>query len=165
VDAEEQRARQREVEPHSDQLVERRDGHRAERQARQSLVAYREGELCRLRLLRRQSHRREQPHRLRLETSGAEREHEGGGGVEPLEVVDGDDERALGRESPHSTKEGGRDCALVGRHTARVLEQERNLESAPLRPWQGGEDVVARIAEQVGEPGEGELYLGPSGAG
>jgi hypothetical protein len=39
---------------------------------------------------------------------------------------------------------------LIGRHAARILEEKRDLERTPLRPRQGGEDVVESSAEQVG---------------
>lgn len=82
-----------------------------------------------------------------------------------MKVVDGDDDRTLRGESAERAEERRRDGTLIGRDAAYIFAQQRDLEGAPLRRRQGRQDLVESIPEQVGEAGEGELYLGPSRAG
>ena len=92
-----------------------------------------------------------------------EGEHRRGGPVEPLHVVDGDDERRGARQRAQRGQGGERDGLLV-RRRAGIRDEQRRLERAPLR---GGE-VVQRLgvgAEQVAERRvrEARLRLGGTG--
>ena len=101
--------------------------------------------------------REQQGDRLVGQAPRREGEHRGGGPVEPLHVVDGDDERRGARQGAQRGQGGERDGLLV-RRRAGVGDEQRGLERAPLR---GGE-VVQRLgvgAEQVAERGVGEARL------
>ena len=101
--------------------------------------------------------REQQGDRLVGQAPRSEGEHRGGGPVEPLHVVDGDDERRGARQGAQRGQGRERDGLLV-RRRAGVGDEQRGLERAPLR---GGE-VLQRLgvrAEQVAERGVGEARL------
>jgi len=79
--------------------------------------------------------------------------------IEPLNVVDGEDEGAARRQQAKSAREREPDGALVWRERDHLLEEERDLERAPLRPGEPGEHLPQTRVEQVGERSERELRL------
>ncbi len=164
VDAQEREARKREAEPAADELVEPRGAEGSDRETFDP-VAERQGELVRLGVLARQSYGGQNADRLLVQAPAGEREHAGGGLVEPLDVVDGDEHRAGGREDAKAAEEGGRDRPVVRWGPARLRQQQRNLERLPLGRWQLRERRSGHLAEQISEPGEPELRLGLSRAG
>ncbi len=113
----------------------------------------------RLGFVAREPHRGEDADGLFVQTPAGELERAGGGSVEPLDVVDGDEHRADGREDAKAAQEGGRDRPVVGRCAVRFLEQERDLQRPPLRRRQPGQRHFEDVAEQIREPGETELCL------
>ena len=93
--------------------------------------------------------REQQADGLFPEASRSEGEHRRGGPVEPLHVVDGDDER---RGACHGAQrgEGGERDGLLIRRRAGVGDEQRRLERAPLRV----REVLQHLgvgAEQVAE--------------
>ncbi len=108
----------------------------------------------------------EQPHRRRRQSSGGEAQHLGGRDVQPLRVVDGDEQRAGGAELAQGADHGHRDRAVVGLVAIGDPPQQSHLERLALGLGQEGQHVVGHLLEQVAEDGEGELGLGlgrPSG--
>ncbi len=99
---------------------------------------------------------------IREPTCG-ERERGGALRVEPLEIVDGDDDRPAARElSQHAENpEGGR--ALGGRLGRRRAEKRR-VECLSLRVGKLGERFVGHFGEQVAEPGKCKPGLDVGGA-
>ena len=87
-----------------------------------------------------------------------ERDHLGALGVEPLHVVDRDQQPLVRGEQRDA---GQPDAARVRRRVAGVGAQQRDLERTPLR---GREAVEVRGAEQVAERDEREPALGARGA-
>ena len=164
VHAQQQRTPEREVETCPAQLVDRRDRHRAERQARE-LRRDRLGYIRGRRHVRGDPHRREQADGSRVEAARGEREHECGGPVQPLQVVDRDDDRAVDRQHAQRAEKGRGHRPLVGWCAAGVRQEQRDLERTPLRRRQRREDLVERVAEKVAQARERELHLGATRAG
>ena len=65
-------------------------------------------------------------------------------GVEPLEIVDRDDEPVLG-EQLQGVADRDPERPRIDRTAAGVLDQERDLECPALRRRQGGQDVVEQL--------------------
>ena len=65
-------------------------------------------------------------------------EHAGGGRVEPLDVVEGDEDRAALGESTQDVEHGQPDRVRIGSHLARLGEQQRDLERPPPRRRERG---------------------------
>ena len=76
--------------------------------------------------------------------------------VEPLDVVDREQEPVAGGELPQRAQEGERDHALVGGATLGFRERERRFERPPLRPRQLRQHVGNDASDQVGQPDERE---------
>jgi hypothetical protein len=79
--------------------------------------------------------------------------------VEPLRIVDREHGRLLVRGIPEHRGDAGRDGAGVDHLAARVLEEERDRERAPLRRRQPVECARTERAEQVEEAGERQRRL------
>ena len=80
-------------------------------------------------------------------------------GVEPLQVVDRDDDAALLGQMLQRTADGPERPRVDGA-SGRVLDEERDLERAAAWRRQGREHLVESAVEQVAEPGVGERALG-----
>ncbi len=72
--------------------------------------------------------------------------------IEPLEVVDRDAERAVGRELADRPQERGRNDVLVDGGVGLAQEQSR-LERATLHRRQPRNDVVDHLGQEIREPG------------
>ena len=104
-------------------------------------------------------------HVAAVETPGREGERIAGGRVQPLEVVDGDQQRALGRERAKRVPESERDRAVVGRCFVRFRAQERHLQCVELGRRQPLQPPKVDPVEQVDQGGKGQLRLCPAGPG
>jgi hypothetical protein len=78
---------------------------------------------------------REQRERLTGGTSNDEREDARSRAIEPLQIVDGDQDGGSERDSTEGAEGGEADRAGIGRSPNRVLPEERHLERVPLRRW------------------------------
>jgi hypothetical protein len=76
--------------------------------------------------------------RLSLEAGQSEPKHCERWRVEPLNVVDHEQEAVAAGKRSQSVQEGERDDALAGRRTVGVRERERHFERAPLRTGEVG---------------------------
>ena len=86
------------------------------------------------------------------------REDRGRRGVEPLDIVDDDHERAfLGERAKHG-EECDAERASVSRLRA-LFEQERHPKRASLRIGNSVEDVVEDGLEEIAQTGEREIRL------
>ena len=94
-----------------------------------------------------------------------EGERVAGGGVQPLEVVDGDQQRAVRRERAQRVPEAERDRAAVGRLTVRFHAQERHLQRRELGGRHALEAPEIHTVEQIDQAREGQLRLRPAGPG
>ena len=91
-------------------------------------------------------------------------EDRGGAVVEPLDVVDRDQDGPI--RSGELAQEPGdrhRQRPLVRRGAGRLDAQERDLERAALRRGQSAQGVVVDPAQEVGQPAEREPLLGSAG--
>ena len=79
--------------------------------------------------------RHEQCHWIVAEPAGDEREHVRRRTVQPLHIVDRDEEFALAGKRSQRSEHGDGNHALVGRAPACILEQQGHLESMFLRRW------------------------------
>ena len=94
--------------------MQRAGAQRADADAFQPLVAERTVEAKRRRVAARRTQREEEPDRTALEPSSGELEHSRRGAVEPLDVVDRDDDRSRRGKVAEDGDRGRRDGALTG---------------------------------------------------
>src|SRR5581483_238913 len=153
-----------EPEPALEELVERKGSERAEPQAHeptgreQALAVERLGDSMPL------PDGHEQPDRLRAEPPQRELERSRRGGVEPLGVVERDEERApLGHDAKH-VEHREPDRMAVWRSIPRLGDQEGDLERAPPRRKQRRSGLLEHGAEELRKTGEGKgrLRLDPA---
>ncbi len=85
-------------------------------------------------------------------------------GVEPLEVVDRDEEVGIGRQEREHVEHRQPDRFGLGRRGARILEQQRHAQG----PQPGRREVVLDLgenrADEIGDPREREPRLGLHGS-
>ncbi len=95
----------------------------------------------------------------------AQREAERGraGPVQPLHVIDHQQDRRGRGEGAERALDGGRDHVRLGRRIRRVLDQQRGGQGPPLRRRQVGQHVVQVRSEQVGQARESEPDVAGSG--
>ena len=105
----------------------------------------------------------EQADRLGSQPPPRELECPSGGGVEPLDVIDGDENRALARQAAEQPQERDPERPIVGGARARRLEQQRDPQRLRLRARELADRVLRRPVQEVAEPGEVELRLGLGG--
>jgi hypothetical protein len=119
--------------PVPQEAVERAEAERPERQPPESLLGERAVETERHPAAVPLSPLREEEHdALLLEATKPELQHQGRRAVEPLDVVDCDQQRAGLRERSHRAQEGDGDSAVIRRPTLRVLQQQSDLERPSL---------------------------------
>ena len=97
-----------------------------------------------------------------LVTQAAKRDlqHAGGGRVEPLPIVDGDDHGpSLGQEPQH-IQHGEPDRVRIRRAVAGLGEQQRDLQRPPSQGDERGRRLLEHGGDQLREPGEGKRRLG-----
>jgi len=107
---------------------------------------------------------REQDARRRLEPPERERERALRGAIEPLDIVDGDEGRLVGREYLERASNGDAEGARIDRRR-RLLDQKRDLEGSPSRRRQLREHVLERRLEEIAEPCKRQPALGFGGTG
>jgi hypothetical protein len=161
-DAHEHGPREDETELALEDVVQRRDAERVERDLRPQRCRRRalEG----LRTLALDPDRHEHCDGELLQPADGEREGLRGRGVEPLRVVDGDHDRAGPREFAEHREHAGRDRASVEAAAADVRPEQGDVERAPLERCQPRQHLGVDGLEQVAEPCEGELRLGSARA-
>ena len=158
MDAAEERTRKRLCQMHLEQPVEHVEVERADGETTKPVVADLLFERC---VGARHPPREQEPDCALAEAPGRVLEGLGGRPVEPLDVVDGDQERGgcKGTEGAEDRRSDG--APLGGR--PRIADEEGGLERLPLTRWQRGENRVQETVEQIGEAGEREAGLGLGG--
>jgi hypothetical protein len=92
-----------------------------------------------------------------------DRERDRRGGIHPLGVVDGDEERFLTCEGPQRRQQSDSDGARPDGRAARLLEEQRARERLPL--WRGKTaDLLLDVREQIPHRRERQLALRLCGA-
>jgi hypothetical protein len=175
-DPDEREAREGSAEPGLEQVVESGQGQRPhlepldpvggdrrDEAARTIVVTARQWAACRV-VVGRGAQRDDQPDRPVEEPSDRVREHRRRARVQPLRVVHGEDDRAVGREGAEGPGDRDRECPLVGRRSHRRDAEQRDLERVALGIGESGEERLIDAAEEVGEPAQGEVALCPPGS-
>ena len=163
VDSSEQRPRERFAAALLQQAMQRAEAERAERNAMDELFVERVLDLG-SRLPRLDAPRNDEHQRLVSEASSRVSEGRPRGRVEPLHVIDCDRDGPVARQDLERCEERRRNGPLVGWLPARILEEERDLECAPLRWGKLGERLLANAGQKVADAGQRQDGLGLCGA-
>lgn len=107
-----------------------------------------------------QAVRKEKAGRLLAKASPRERKHGAGRGVEPLDVVHGHEQRALGSVDAKRAEKRDGDRALFGGRALRLLEQERNSKCVGLGRRERVEQLSQSFVKEIAESCEGEPCFG-----
>ena len=160
LNTDELRPRQIEADPLSQQVVERPQAQRADRESREPIRRKRAIELHRDGRVGRRPHRREQADTLVTQAAERDLQHTGRRRVEPLEVVEREDDRLPLGEHLEDVEQGQPDGSRVRSNLPGLGQQERDLERAPPQLRERGCHLVEDRCEQVGEPRERQQRLG-----
>ena len=151
-DAQERRSGKDGAEARSQQLVQRADAERAELDAAEPLI----GQVP----LQPERHLvasgQDRGDRLHVEAGQSEPKHRKRRCVEPLDVVDREQQLVVDGERPQGAQESECNNALLGGCAVEFRERKRGFERPPLRPWQLRQHVGDDVSDQVGQPGERE---------
>ena len=102
----------------------------------------------------------QQEHACSGEPSERERERARRRGIEPLKIVDRDENGPVVGEQLQRAPSRDPECARIHRICGRLFEEKRHLERAPPGRRQRGQDVVEDVLEEIAEPDVGEAALG-----
>jgi hypothetical protein len=105
------------------------------------------------------AHRDEQPDVVALEASHGEFERASRRPVEPLDVIDRDDQRTSLREAPQHAQETGGDRPTIERPAAGWLLERRDEERPALWIRQPVKNSSGDATEKIGQPGVCEVAL------
>jgi hypothetical protein len=159
VDAEQRRPGDDPGEPPLDDPLDRTEAQRADPKALDPLLADGVLEGGRRPALAETSRPEQQDRRLG-EPADREPERVGGGRVEPLDVVDRDDERALLGQRLERAANADAERTRIDRPAGGVLDEQGDFERTPLRCRECGKRLVEHVLEEVGEPSVLEAALG-----
>ena len=109
--------------------------------------------------------RDEESNALIRETPGGKAEDALARRVEPLEIVDGDEDRARACERAQCAKECNGHRAGLRRPALGLDDQERDFERPTLRRRQQRAHVLQKRIEEISDAGERKLRLGLGGTG
>lgn len=147
VQAPHHRTRREEPEPVLDQPL---DGAEAQGRQAETLELERAVQLQRHRLAAAGAPGHDHADRNVVQPPGREAEHQFGGSVQPLHVVDREYERALGCEPPEHAEQAEGHAVLIRRLPVRVAHEQRHLQGA-ARPGRHRGDGLRLPAEKVTE--------------
>lgn len=97
---------------------------------------------------------------LLLEAAEGKLQDAGRRGVEPLQIVDRDQDGRIGSKRPQRPQYAERNCPLGEAATLRFGTQQRDAQSALLRVGKRREGIIGHAFEQVTKRGERKLRLG-----
>ena len=159
MDPRECRASKRDAEPRLEELPEGSKVEGPDRKSRQWLAGKRaiEAERQAGRLL--DPAPKQNPDRFVAQATDGEGEGKSGGRVQPLDVIDSDEDRTGPGQAPERVAERDRDGVVVRRSLLRLVAQERNPQRALLWGGEGGEGTFLGRLEQVADPRVGERGL------
>jgi hypothetical protein len=162
-DALDRRPRQLPAELRDEQVVEAADAERSKGEPVEPdvRVGRRQVEECRR---GRRPDGRDEPDGGVAEAARGEHQRVGGGAVEPLGVVDRDDQRPLVGEAPQDRRRTGGDRVRIQAALTGLRPEHRDIDGRPLRGRERCEQIVVDAVEQVGETAEREPGLGLGGA-
>ena len=148
-----------EADPGVEEAVDRAEAERRDLQATRSFPVHE-----RRRCLLPQALGDQEARRLLPNPPPREAEHGGRRGVEPLNVIDGDEQRTIRGVLTESAQDRDGNRPLVGRRALRSFEQERDTEGVGLRRRERVEELVQPFVQQVAEACKGESGLGCGGS-
>ena len=102
---------------------------------------------------------REQDRERRVQAPKSERERTRRRGVEPLDVVDGEQQRFVGGQHRERASHGDTERARIDPIRG-FLDEEGHLERTPPRRRKRWQDVIEDVLEQVAEAREREAAIG-----
>src|SRR6266516_3966299 len=105
------------------------------------------------------SDRYEDPDRSGRKTANGELDNPRRWAVQPLGVVDREDDRAVGGQKAKDIEDGARDGPLVRRWTRPRCPEQRNLQGAAPRLGEGGQGFVEHADEEIIQRTKGETRL------
>ena len=163
-DADQHRPRQRLAEPGPDDVVEGRNTQRADADPDDQAGWQRplQGQAIGARIT--EPAGGQDPHARGPKPPHREVQHAGRWRIEPLQVVDCDQQRPPCRQLQQDAADRRRQRARVAQRAVGVAAQQRHLQRLPLRRRQAREEIVAKPGQQVGERGQRELGLALGGA-
>ena len=103
------------------------------------------------RLDRQPAHRRQYPDRLALQPPEHEAEEVSRARIDPLRIVDREEERALLDQDAHDREKRRRDESCLGRRPVGLADQERDLQRTPLDGHEPRQRLLQDWREQVGD--------------
>jgi len=151
VDPKKRGPAERATEPRLDQLMQRTRAQRTNPDAFESLATERTVKTQWHRAAGRRTQGEEEANATTLESPRGKLEYPGRGTVEPLDVVDRDDERRRGGQLAQDGHDGRRDRTLTGDRVTVGGSQQRNLERIPLRCRKRREDMRLDPRQEIRE--------------
>ena len=76
--------------------------------------------------------------------------------VEPLDIVDSDDDRAIFSQGCQQARQRGGHRSFVGRRSSRLLEEQSHAQGAPLRRRQTA-DLAMHVSQKIRESRKRQL--------
>ena len=159
MDAGECRARQVHAEAGADDVLQRARAHRAERELAEPARRVGVGERERIDASRAGADCRQQADPRLGGPAQCEREHPPRGGIEPLGVVDRDEQRRLESGELERREGSAGEREPVRPQLLRFRDAERDLEGRPLRRGELGRDLREHVADQIGQGAESDRHL------
>ena len=158
VDAKQGLMREGPVEPVAQEPMERADAERAHSQPLDAVCSERPLELRRLRVVG-QAAGEQDENPIHAEASQGKRKRARRRPIEPLDVVDGDQNRLSFTESVQHVPHGDGECAVVDGIFRRLLAEHGDLECAPPRRRQRGQRLLDDVLEEVAQTNVGKVAL------
>ena len=162
LDPDEHEARERSAEPGHEELMQGGERHRPEPHRIPRLVRDAGGELQR-RGGRIAAHGQQDPRGPVGEAPDGVRQDRARGIVDPLRVVERDDEPRLARKLLEQRRGRHRQRPLVRKLTGRLGPQDRDVQGVALDRGERRHPIGADLRQEVREPAEGQLALGFGG--
>ncbi len=159
LDADQRLAREGPAEPVVQELVERAHAERPHRHPPDPLRTKPRVDFRRLRSIGEPSGEQHE-NIVRGKPSQGERKRARRRWVEPLDVVDGDQNRFLFAEKLHHVAHRDGERAMIDSLTRRLLSQHRDLERVPSRCRERRQGVVEDVLEQIAQSHVSEAALG-----
>ncbi len=104
--------------------------------------------------------RHQDPNRQVLEPAKSELQHPGGRSIEPLHVVDGDDDRSGPGQRTQDRAHRCADCPDIGNSALQTTTKQGDVYGTLLWIGQVPEHLLVEPSQQVGESRERQLRLG-----
>jgi len=142
-----------------DEVLQRRGAQPTDLELGERLWTESFGEVERVRDASPTTQRHEHAERETAEPPESERQHPPRSRVQPLHIVDRDQQWSPRRKQPQSGNDRSRKRETVGCDERRIFDAERRRHRSPLGPREVVSDVTERPLEKVGQRAEGHRHL------